>query len=1188
MKSFIFYIKFLLFQTSSISPVYGDYLLKYTSNWFTLLYFSAISIIILVIFEIIMDFSYNYTKTMEVFDCKIMIYLSLLLPSVIILLNKYCCLKRHHNGQSRNVAHFKLVNTIISTILTTFFVLMLVLKITIIQEQIDVFDENLIMLAINMEIFLATLIFIVFYLIFWVLTQSFLVKLLILFLHNLIIILFMTFHMKLNYFYLIKLVISVLLISTLMIIYSAYREKQVFDSYSANKQKDTIQKDWNNIVNDFPNGVILLSLKKNIIYLNKSANELLDLNTEPENYTAFDQTDNIKTNEPLNVPLNDLYETLVERIGKIEEVNPLQDSMHEVLNLYDFKQSEGFSIMESSEFTVNSEKSPINCKKKSILGCNPVQIISNSFPLKLHKQKSSSFCLKNDVFNKQTKSNGCSPSNSLKDNMKVANEMNYKEKKQHIFTPILEKTMTQKVDILQKEYTLDHIINKMRKKLKLSSKSTKIDEGLSPDVTTLQTNQIKTYCTQYKNFRESMPKNKKKYEIKIKSIVYKTETVFLITIQDVSYLDLVRELRENNEYKTKVLTTLSHELRTPLNGAITPLEKLIQDKTLEMNPIIKDFQVFKEIHVSYKSMLLLQSVLNDVVDFALINSNQLYLNYEEMNFSMFLKDTLDLFMQQADEKNLILELIFDPSKKIPKNFKTDFQRLRQILVSLLNNALKNTFEGCIKLFIDLVENPNQLPENEPKQNQIQSFQLEESVIPKENLPSQIHSYENEELVIPKKIQSFENEELVLQKLNLNKSSEVKSPTKKGKSPTKKGKSFSELASKKSEQYAASKPNFSSNLAKYVLHITVKDTGVGINEQKLENIRKCFASKDLLDVCANLNRKIGCGVGLTVSHCLALLLGPQDSQGLQIYSKHSEGTEVSFNLEGYLEKTSKNDSLSMIEENNHENSKYSTFLQNSTNYATRYSWMKKTNKTSNSLDLLVKKKELKKSETTVNIPNILIDNENELYKAESAHELKMNLSCCYHKNSTHLTDSDNRDYIPEFVTGHCLETHTETFHINKGIALNNNSQNDNQTTMKKKQKCHCEEVLIVDDDSFNILALESILRKFNIKSLKAFNGQQAIDIIVNKNSKGKCCENCCLFPLIFLDYHMPIKDGVETTKEIKKMVEEETIPDFPIIACTAFGAKDLVEAWALAGMSDFVVKPINFQNMERILRKWHLI
>ena len=85
-------------------------------------------------------------------------------------------------------------------------------------------------------------------------------------------------------------------------------------------------------------------------------------------------------------------------------------------------------------------------------------------------------------------------------------------------------------------------------------------------------------------------------------------------------------------------------------GAITPLEAFVS-----MNSsTISNADNLKPIQNSLKSLYLLQNVLGDVVDFALINSNQLYLSFEEVNVFEFLKETLDIFSFQADEKSVDL------------------------------------------------------------------------------------------------------------------------------------------------------------------------------------------------------------------------------------------------------------------------------------------------------------------------------------------------------------------------------------------------------------------------------------------------------------------------------------------------------------------------------------------------------
>ena len=69
---------------------------------------------------------------------------------------------------------------------------------------------------------------------------------------------------------------------------------------------------------------------------------------------------------------------------------------------------------------------------------------------------------------------------------------------------------------------------------------------------------------------------------------------------------------------------------------------------------------------------------------------------------------------------------------------------------------------------------------------------------------------------------------------------------------------------------------------------------------------------------------------------------------------------------------------------------------------------------------------------------------------------------------------------------------------------------------------------MDDDCFNLLALELNLSKLNKKCIKAYNGQEAINKLVEIYS---CNENPIEICLVFMDFQMPVMDGVEATNEI---------------------------------------------------------
>ena len=69
--------------------------------------------------------------------------------------------------------------------------------------------------------------------------------------------------------------------------------------------------------------------------------------------------------------------------------------------------------------------------------------------------------------------------------------------------------------------------------------------------------------------------------------------------------------------------------------------------------------------------------------------------------------------------------------------------------------------------------------------------------------------------------------------------------------------------------------------------------------------------------------------------------------------------------------------------------------------------------------------------------------------------------------------------------------------------------------------------------------------------------------------------CTKFKLVLMDYDMPILNGIESTLKIQKLKEQLLIDDIPIIACSAYGSKDIIDQCLEAGMKCFIRKPVTF-------------
>ena len=116
------------------------------------------------------------------------------------------------------------------------------------------------------------------------------------------------------------------------------------------------------------------------------------------------------------------------------------------------------------------------------------------------------------------------------------------------------------------------------------------------------------------------------------------------------------------------------------------------------------------------------------------------------------------------------------------------------------------------------------------------------------------------------------------------------------------------------------------------------------------------------------------------------------------------------------------------------------------------------------------------------------------------------------------------------------------------------------------------VLLVDDDMRNVFALSKVLAQRNMTVLKAENGQKAVDII--KKTPG--------IDLVLMDIMMPVMDGYEAMKKIRK---DRQFAKLPIIALTAKAMKQDKSDCIEAGASDYLTKPVDMDRLLSMMRVW---
>ncbi len=145
---------------------------------------------------------------------------------------------------------------------------------------------------------------------------------------------------------------------------------------------------------------------------------------------------------------------------------------------------------------------------------------------------------------------------------------------------------------------------------------------------------------------------------------------------------------KSDKLKTAFLNNMSHEIRTPMNGIIG-FSKMLTDP----NRSQEEKKQFSNIIVKSSEQLL--QLVNDILDIAKIEANEIKLHEEEINMQDFCKEIMSLYSLQAENKGLKLKA--EKSDLVQETIIADKHKLQQIINNLLSNAIKFTDSGSIEI-----------------------------------------------------------------------------------------------------------------------------------------------------------------------------------------------------------------------------------------------------------------------------------------------------------------------------------------------------------------------------------------------------------------------------------------------------------------------------------------------------------
>ena len=184
------------------------------------------------------------------------------------------------------------------------------------------------------------------------------------------------------------------------------------------------------------------------------------------------------------------------------------------------------------------------------------------------------------------------------------------------------------------------------------------------------------------------------YYVRLRGIQARNRELTLLVDQRTAELTVAKERAEvANEAKSTFLASVSHDLRTPLNGVLGYAQLLKRDR--QMTP-----QQRAGLDVIERSGEHLLTLINDILDLSRIEAGKLVLHPTPVHLPTFLDAIGDLIRIKSAPKGL--EFVWNPPANLPNWVQADANRLEEILLNLLDNAVKFTDRGRVEFRVEVL------------------------------------------------------------------------------------------------------------------------------------------------------------------------------------------------------------------------------------------------------------------------------------------------------------------------------------------------------------------------------------------------------------------------------------------------------------------------------------------------------
>lgn len=510
-----------------------------------------------------------------------------------------------------------------------------------------------------------------------------------------------------------------------------------------------------------------------------------------------------------------------------------------------------------------------------------------------------------------------------------------------------------------------------------------------------------------------------------------------------SMLEMIEALRKSEREKDDFLANVSHEIRTPINTICGISEIMIKNGVpAELQEDVLNIQ---------SAGRNLMAVVGDILDYSELQEGDFEIIEENYQVSSTIYDIINMSMAKKSEKKL--ELVVDCDANMPSVLTGDEQKIRRVIMNLVNNAIEFTNEGCVCVYF---------------------------------------GYRKEEYGI--------------------------------------------------------------NLV-----VTVKDTGIGMSKESVENLFEKFTQADM----GRTRKKGGVGLGLAIAQTIVNRMGGF----ITVKSELDKGSEFRviipqkvYDETPIVELTNKTD-ISAAVYINMEQFAYSAVRDEYNGIIQRM--IEQLEVPCRTCRNLAELKRWQKREFFNHVFISLLEyQEDPIFFDNLSRTVNVHVIIDHYDETRVQNKNISKIYKPFFVLS--IVTALKN-------AVSEIKQNDVEVENHQLYAPDAH-VLVIDDNRMNIRVVEGLMRQYGVQVSYALSGQDGIDMLQAKE-----------YDLVFLDHMMPGMDGIETFHHIRRK-SDVYFKEIPIIALTANAIAGAREMFMKEGFTDFLAKPVESSVLQRTLKR----